>query len=260
MIGSDEELAFRASVKKCFHGATHVLCTRHLKANTLKQLDEKCGYPLKDRQSIVQQIFEENGVIGTADEDCFNERVRRVREEIKQKDDVSMGKDFMPYFDGKLLPLIQKHIILPARQGKIPFNWTSNNSESANHILKTSAEWKLQDVPSFILSWQTIVESEFSERARAIRDFGNYKLHQSFGHHFVPICTWSTMSNEQHAKRVSRFRSDKGRSHVNEVTSTNGQRTVIRTPSAGKKPNQCKRKRAERSRTPASKRRLVVNE
>ena len=35
------------------------------------------------------------------------------------------------------------------------------------------------------------------------------------------------MKNEQHVKRMNRFRSDKGRLHVNEVTSTKGQGTVV---------------------------------
>jgi len=163
----------------------------------------------------------------------------------------------MPYFDNKLLPLLKDHVVAPARQGKIPTDWTSNNSESANHILKSAASWKLNNLPKFISSWQSIVHSEFKERERAIRDMGNYKLDPSFEHHFVPISSWSCLSEDTQAKKVKRFRTDKGRSHSNEVMSTNGQRSVIKTPTAGKKNNQLKRKRTERTMTPTSKRRLV---
>ena len=40
-IGSDEELACKNAIRRCFNGCTHVLCTRHLKENksdTLKSL------------------------------------------------------------------------------------------------------------------------------------------------------------------------------------------------------------------------------
>ena len=62
------------------------------------------------------------------------------------------------------------------------------------------------------------------------------------------MSAWATMNNEQQLKRIKRFRSDKGREFLNEMTSTNGMRSVIRTQTAGKK----KRKRAERTRTPQS--------
>lgn len=49
----------------------------------------------------------------------------------------------------------------------------------------------------------------------------------------------------------------KGRD-TNIIVSTNDLRTVIKTPTASKKPNQVKRKRTERLRTPSSKRKLKL--
>ena len=66
----------------------------------------------------------------------------------------------------------------------------------------------------------------------------------------VEMSAWATMNNEQQLKRIKRFRSDKGREFLNEVTSTNVMRSLIRTQTAGKKKK--KRKRTERTRTPQS--------
>lgn len=56
-IGSDEELAFKSAITRCFHGSTHVLCSRHLKQNAEKQMEDQVGYPLIERQVILNNIF-----------------------------------------------------------------------------------------------------------------------------------------------------------------------------------------------------------
>ena len=63
----------------------------------------------------------------------------------------------------------------------------------------------------------------------------NFSISSSHNHHIVEMSAWATMNNEQQLKGIKRFRSDKGREFLNEVTSTNGMRSVIRTPTAGEK-------------------------
>ena len=101
-----------------------------------------------------------------------------------------------------------------------------------------------------------IVKSEQKERCRAIRDTGNYRLSDRYLHHKTDVSFWSTMTEENIQKRTKRFLSDCGKANANTVVSTDGTRTAQRTPSAGRKPHQVKRKRAERSVTPSAKRRL----
>ncbi|XP_060555812.1 uncharacterized protein LOC132716534 [Ruditapes philippinarum] len=255
VIGTDEELAFKTAIHRCFSGATHVLCTRHLKNNTLKYMEEHSGCTLKERQNICGLIYDKNGITESMDDDTLNVRVDNVRSLLVKPE----NQRFLNYFEDRLLPLLKEHIITPFRQGKIESNWTSNNSESANHVLKAAVNWKICDLPKFIESWQEIVDNESKERLRAIRGMGNFKVARPFEHHLVDVSTWSMMTGDQQNNRMKRFRNDKGRFHANEIRSSNGQRTVIKTPSAGKKPNQQKRKRAERSRTPSCKRRVLCD-
>ena len=62
VIGSDEEAAFKYAIKRCFHGCTHVLCTRHLKQNVIRYMEDEVGIPLKDRQEIISKIFGRDGL------------------------------------------------------------------------------------------------------------------------------------------------------------------------------------------------------
>ena len=49
-----------------------------------------------------------------------------------------------------ILPHLSENVIGLAHLGKIQSNWTKNNSESANHILKVALNLKVTDKPKFI--------------------------------------------------------------------------------------------------------------
>ena len=115
--------------------------------------------------------------------DVYTTRVARLRSEIDSKYGVPGEKKFRTYFDNKLLPLLDAHVIQPSKLGKIDPNWTSNNSESANHVLKSAVQWKARDMPQFIEMLYDIVNGEEVERGRAVRDMGNFQLAPAFQHH-----------------------------------------------------------------------------
>ena len=255
-IGTDEEAAFKSAISRCFPMSTHVLCSRHLKQNVNRHLEDQVGYPLRDRQDVLSKLFGEDGLAASKDIDTYNHRVSRIRELVNDKDSRVGEKKFQPYLDNKLLPLLSKHVAEPARNRKIPYNWTSNNSESANHIMKKAVQWRIHDMPTFIKKLYSIVKGEQIERVRAIRGQGSFRLDTNFTHHLVDIDQWGSISDEQKERREARFLKDKGKTHPTIVVSTDGQRTVQIPASAGKKKNQTKRKRPDRTFTPRAKRKL----
>ena len=62
VIGSDDETAIRKSIKRCFPGATQIVCTRHLNNNVKDYLSKKVGVNDKDKKLIVNSLFGENGL------------------------------------------------------------------------------------------------------------------------------------------------------------------------------------------------------
>jgi len=139
-------------------------------------------------------------------------------------------------------------VIAATDTGKIVRGWTNNNCEYANHIIKARTEWKKQDIPKCIEEIYGIVGEQL-ERCRSIRGMGDYTLDERFVHQYVDLDKWSNLSVESREKRERKFFNDKDMSCQNIVISTDSQRTVYTTPSAGKKLNQATRKRAERSRS-----------
>ena len=118
-------------------------------------------------------IFDKNGIVDTLDNDTYKCRVECVQNLIVANEKHGA---FLSYFNSRLLPLLDSHVITPVRNGRIEHNWTTNNAESATHISKSATSWKLCDLPKFIELWQQIVENEFKERECAIRDMGKFKL------------------------------------------------------------------------------------
>lgn len=116
-IGSDEEYAFKKAINHCFHGCTHVLCTRHLKQNANRYMEDEAGIPVKDRQVILNKIFGKEGLTETTDIDVYNTRVMNIRSIIDDNDNAPNGKIFRLYFDNKLLSLLKAHVIEPAKRG-----------------------------------------------------------------------------------------------------------------------------------------------
>ena len=256
-IGSDDEYAMKASFKRCFPQSTHVLCTRHLGKNANDYLENTVGFPMKERKRILDAIFGENGLTSSTDVDVFNKRLERIHADLLSSEQPDAEKTFRQYLDQRLVPLLQNHVIDPLLKGKVQPNWTSNNCESANHILKSATQWKQKSMPDFILKMHEIISAEHEEVSRAMRGTGNYKLHEQFQHHRIDIDTWVDLDEEKREMLLNRFWSDRGRVKHGVSVSTDGTRLVLQTPSAGRKPNQIKRKRAERTRTPTAKKRLI---
>lgn len=74
------------AVKRGFPGSTQVLCTRHLKKNTKRYLQDEVGVDVKKRKAIVSAIFGEHGVTASADMDIFEHRILEARTLIRQSD------------------------------------------------------------------------------------------------------------------------------------------------------------------------------
>ena len=77
-VGSDEELAFKNAIRRCFSGCTHVLCTRHLRENTNKYLENNVGCPKTERDKILNTIFGEQGLIQDTDVDTHSFRLAEL--------------------------------------------------------------------------------------------------------------------------------------------------------------------------------------
>ena len=80
---------------------------------------------------------------------------------------------FTAYLRNKLIQLITKYVYLP-RQKNPTVNWTNNNAESVNHILKLDLDWKPRNLYDLTNKLYETVPSQYVDLQRALYDRGNY--------------------------------------------------------------------------------------
>jgi hypothetical protein len=101
-----------------------------------------------------------------------------------------------------------------------------------------------QVLPELVNKLRQLVHSQFTEADRAICGRGDLKLSTAHATHRVSVDVWMRMTSQQRRKASQKcFR----QLRVASATSTDGSLCIPTTPGAGKKPNQRKRQRTERT-------------
>ena len=171
--------------------------------------------------------------------------------EIVTKNEPTDDKEddsFLNHVDKNLMTHLKEGVVLPNRVHGIGYQWTNNQTESANHILKVRAKWKQNSLPDLINIIENIVRNNERDMWWAIVGQGNFQLVQSMQHHQIIPAQWSSLPIEQKKKRINAFRNCSLKKSTKISTSANGLLKLV-TSSGSKKPNQRKRPHAEKNRS-----------
>ena len=161
VIGTDDEKAMVKAIKTAFPESTHVLCSGHLKQNVIHKLTDD-AVTKSDRNEIVNQLFGVNGIVNADDTICFEQKCDDFATYCGGK-----SEKFLKYFEDRLKTQIKTKLNEPARKNKIDTDWTYNNSESINHVLKQSTDWKkkpLMDIVYLSLLLCNVTSTSLQER------------------------------------------------------------------------------------------------
>ena len=245
VIGTDNELSMRKGIRQGFPKATQVLCTRHLRQNAEQKLSDHCGVEKKCRNQIIDKLFGDNGIANADDTLTFDLRCEDLKVEVRDK-----VPQFSSYLENKLLPLIHENVNKPKRNKDVVKNWTNNNCESANHLLKLQVNWKPQTLMNLVDHLYSIVKSQYKDLQRATFGLGNFKLAEDYLHHFVNPSIWAMKSAAEKQSLFHKFLKDSKSGLATKFTlSTDGEKIVKTPKNGGKKPGQRKRKRTAKTTT-----------
>ena len=120
-IGSDEEKALVNAIKSTFPEAGHFLCIRHLRQNVKQQLIDDC-IDKNDRESLLEEIFGDEGLINADDIVCFEIKCSEIEERAK-----ALSSKFHRYFDNKLKQNLANQWNEGVQRGHFEKGWTNNN-------------------------------------------------------------------------------------------------------------------------------------
>jgi hypothetical protein len=127
--------AFVKAIQSSFPNSELTLYTRHLSENMSRHMRNKVGMNEKATKQVVDEIFDDNGLI---EADATVEFTKQVNI-IESKYQAMIG----PYLTNKVIPT-NKEYVYNARmsESRIPLQWKNNSCESINHILKLNQDWK----------------------------------------------------------------------------------------------------------------------
>ncbi|KAK3085100.1 hypothetical protein FSP39_024223 [Pinctada imbricata] len=192
VFGTDGEIPLIQAIQACFPTAQHILCTRHLEENALRNFSSQ-NVPEKTRNEIIRKIFGTSGLLSSSSRVSYLEREQEILEEFGQ----IAGK----YLSDNLLPTLKNKVFLPSQaNSKIPRNWKNNNCESMNHKIKLMGEWKVSKLPALVERLKDIHESQLLEIRGALHGRGNLELASHAQHLKVTHNAWTCLTDEQRKK------------------------------------------------------------
>ena len=162
VIGTDDERVLVNAITASFSDSTHILCSRHIRQNINQKLTD-AAVDKSDRNMLLNKMFGEDGIINANDTVCFEENC----EEVKQLSQ-SISRSFLNYFQKRVKENLNKKRQEPEGIAKTDIQWTNNNCESLNHVLKQTIDWKSQPLMNLIESVKERLESQFKELRRSI--------------------------------------------------------------------------------------------
>src|SRR6218665_1704944 len=134
--------------------------------------------------------------------------------------------------------------------------WTNNNSESINHVLKQVVQWRPNQLPDLIDRMKSLVDGQYADADRALCGRGDFSLQPQWATHRLTVDVWSKMTPSQRQKAIKRCFCLPG---PPTSLSSDGVLTVPTTPGQGKKLNQKKRCRTNRTTTTVKKVKLEAD-
>ena len=240
IVGSDDEQALHQALEKAFPGCQLVLCTRHLKQNMQRYMPSKVGATSKLVSTITNATF---GLLEAADDIEFKRKKQDLLLLCKQD-----CPDLVNYLTWRFLPALTAKVW--DKRQCVLVEWSNNNAESYNHVLKRLTDWKQLALPKLVSLIRNGVAAQYKDIEKAIVNLEPFKLanpyYEKFKLTYSQWCAKSKTEKEHHMKSCMKYAFASGNKTA--CTSSNNKLvTFLPSSACGKKPGQQKRKRAEKS-------------
>lgn len=240
IIGSDEEFALVNSSQTAFPEASHIQCMRHIRLNVKHKLVDE-SIDKKDRESILDDIFGDDGLMNADDSICFEVKSEAIEEKCK-----ALSSKFHKYIEKKIKNNLKDQWRTEIPNGYFDKSWTNNNCESLNNVLKRAINWECKPMLDLVNTLKEIIETQFKDQKRALVSIGEYRAAATHRQFVISKTLWATKTPDERERLWRRFRRFIPKDQKT-ITSTDAQMTVIKPRSHGRKLGQRKRKVNERT-------------
>ena len=217
-FGTDGESELIKAFHTCFPHAVHLRCVNHLRQNIKEKLHD-LKIPQNVWKEFLSDIFGvqigthfECGLLDSRSESDFSAQLSTLRERWNNLERSCKESTSPPEFHAWFLTYKARDFIecaLPEVRTKAGINplqhFTTNTSESLNHIIKLEVEWKENKLPNLIDHLKNIVDRQKSELEKSIVGRGQWCFTEEYTHLIVSEASWSSqMSTEAKKRHISK--------------------------------------------------------
>lgn len=160
-FGTDGELALVQACHSQFPQAIHLRCWLHFKDNLKRRLEHDLHLPRNLAQEFIADVLGsasglETGLVDADDECAFTYQLTSLKQVWNEREQQFTKKDplFYDWFEKNSSEVVKKTMLKSVRQsaglGLPPSPYYTNAVESINSLLKPKADFKKQDLVTFI--------------------------------------------------------------------------------------------------------------
>ena len=217
-FGTDGEPELTKAFNVCFPHAVHLRCTSHMRQNVRDKL-RSLNVPQSVMNEFLHDIFGkqtgshfEAGLVDAESETSFRTALSKLQyrwNNLERSCVPNSEPQFHAWFQKFKAEDIIKCVLPHVRSqaGADPGSlFTTNSSESINHVIKQEVEWKENKLPQLISHLKSIAAQHQAELEKAIIGRGEWHFCPQYTTFKVPESVWfSKMDSEvkeKHLKKV----------------------------------------------------------
>ena len=117
-----------------------------------------------------------------------------------------MSQKFMLYFRKRLKENLKTDVNEPVRKMVISREWTNNNCESINHVLKQAIDWKSKPLLELVEVFQDLANGQYKDLRAALLGTVEFRLADGYRHFQITKTEWVSKTAEQKNKVYQKFR------------------------------------------------------
>ena len=217
--GTDGEPELIKAFGMCFPKAINLRCTNHIRQNIKEKLRE-LNIPQHVSKEILADIFGsrnathfETGLADAQSELIFTRSLEQVKAKWNNLEMSCNTRSIPPQFHTWFCQYKAedfKKTILPEVRRLAGFKdsafFTTNSSESLNHLIKQEVQWKESKLPQLIGNLKSIADDQVRETEKAVIGQGEWHFTNLYSSLIVPSVSWfshmSDSAKNVHMKKV----------------------------------------------------------
>ena len=219
-FGTDGESQLIKAFQVVFPHAVHLRCSNHLRQNVKDKL-HALAIPQNLWKEFLSDIFGqqvgtqyEKGLVDSESPEVFKNALARLESRWNNLESSVSERDpqFHSWFAQYKMDLIANSVLPPVREkagyvsGKIGEKFTTNVSESLNHVIKQEVEWKESKLPILVEHLKAITNQHEAEMEKPVIGRGEWKFIELYKHFEVDNRIWfpkmSLECRQKHMKKI----------------------------------------------------------